>query len=174
MSTWVSSGLRDARRGRRAANYTWRAVRGARCTGRLGHGWDRRLAPVTLPALLAACSSAGWVPTQPPAAAAAAAAAAATVAAAAATTSTTTASTTSTTSATSTTTTTTPRLLPLLHERAYHLVRVGAQGGHDLGGGGGLGCGLGLGVGAGARVMVGITARIGARDWVRVWGEGLG
>ena len=30
-----------------------------------------------------------------------------------------------------------PRLLPLLHERAYHLVRVGAQGGHHLGGGGG-------------------------------------
>ena len=26
-----------------------------------------------------------------------------------------------------------PRLLPLLHERAYHLVRVGAQGGHHLG-----------------------------------------
>ena len=44
MSTWVSSGLRDARRGRRAANYTWRAVHGARCAGRLGRGWDRRLA----------------------------------------------------------------------------------------------------------------------------------
>ena len=33
---------------------------------------------------------------------------------------------------------------------------------------------MGLGAGGGARVMVGITVRIGARVWVRVWGECLG